>query len=93
MPRWSLADIPALDGRVAIVTGANSGLGFETALELARCGADVTMLVRDAGRGEAAHDRLLASAPEAKATVALADLADLASVRSFATAWLAGRRV
>jgi NAD(P)-dependent dehydrogenase (short-subunit alcohol dehydrogenase family) len=82
--------MPALDGRTAIVTGANSGLGYETALELARHGADVTMLARDEGRGTAARARLLAAAPAARVTLAVADLADLSAVRSFAGGWLAG---
>lgn len=90
MARWSAADIPPLDGRTAIVTGANSGLGYEVALELARHGAHVTMVVRDATRGGGALDRLQAEVPDARATLAIADLADLSSVRAFAEEWLAG---
>jgi NAD(P)-dependent dehydrogenase (short-subunit alcohol dehydrogenase family) len=92
VPPWTAADIPALGGRTAIVTGANSGLGFEVALELARHGAEVTMLVRDATRGAAALERLRAQVPDAHATLALADLADLASVRTFTAGWLADDR-
>jgi NAD(P)-dependent dehydrogenase (short-subunit alcohol dehydrogenase family) len=90
VPHWSAADIPALDGRTAVVTGANSGLGYETALALARHGADVTMLVRDEARGTAALARLRAAAPGARVTLAVADLADLSAVRTFADRWLAG---
>ncbi len=90
--RWSASDIPDQSGRVAIVTGANSGLGFHTALELARAGASVTMACRDAERGRAALERLRTSAPAADASLASLDLADLSSVRGFAADWLAGHR-
>jgi NAD(P)-dependent dehydrogenase (short-subunit alcohol dehydrogenase family) len=83
---WSAADIPDLTGRRAIVTGANSGLGYQTALELARHGASVLLACRDAGRGEAAVDRLRTALPSAKVTLAQLDLADLKSIRSFAAA-------
>ena len=84
MGRWSAADIPDLTGRAAVVTGANSGLGWQTALELARHGAAVTMACRDEAKGTAALDRLRAEVPAADAVVRLLDLADLASVRAFA---------
>jgi len=87
---WTAADIPPLDGRTAIVTGANSGLGYEVALELARHGAAVTMVARDASRGAGALDRLRAELTDANATLAVADLATLSSVRAFAMEWLAG---
>ena len=51
---WNVADIPAQTGKVAIVTGANAGLGLYTALELARAGAEVVLACRDFGRGMAA---------------------------------------
>ena len=50
--RWTAADIPDQSGRVAVVTGANSGLGLVTASELARHGATVVMAVRDVAKGE-----------------------------------------
>ena len=84
---WSTADMPDLTGRTAIVTGANSGIGFHAALELARHGARVTLAARDAGRGAAAVDRLRAEVPAADVTLGSLDLADLASVRSFAGAY------
>ncbi|MGI9597643.1 MAG: SDR family NAD(P)-dependent oxidoreductase, partial [Acidimicrobiales bacterium] len=59
MPDWSAAAIPDLAGRVAIVTGANSGIGLETTRELAAAGASVIMACRDRGRGEAARQRLI----------------------------------
>ena len=84
MARWSAADIPDLTGHTAVVTGANSGLGWQTALELARHGAIVTMACRDGEKGAEALGRLRAELPEADATVRILDLADLTSVRTFA---------
>jgi NAD(P)-dependent dehydrogenase (short-subunit alcohol dehydrogenase family) len=81
---WSAADIPDLTGRTAIVTGANSGIGYRAAVELARHGADLTLAARDPGRGADALRRLQAEVPEATVTLAKLDLADLASVRTFA---------
>ncbi|MBK9738165.1 MAG: SDR family oxidoreductase [Actinobacteria bacterium] len=87
--RWTSLDMPNLDGRVAVVTGANSGLGLETALELARHGAAVTLAVRDLDKGEQARADIAAAAPDAVVDVARLDLADLGSVRGFAEAWSA----
>ena len=84
MTKWTVADIPDLHGRRAVVTGANSGIGYYTALELARHGADVVLACRDAGRGKAALDRLHDDAPDASARLETLDLADLSSVRAFA---------
>ena len=87
MSSWTAAAIPDLRGRTAVVTGANSGLGFSTALELARHGADVTLACRDAAKGAAALGRLRIELPMAHARVAALDVANLASVQSFAAAW------
>jgi len=84
MARWTAADIPDLSGCGAVVTGANSGLGFQTALELARHGAHVVMACRDQGRGAHAVDRVRELAPGAQVELGALDLADLASVRRFA---------
>ncbi|GAA3923540.1 oxidoreductase [Actinomadura viridis] len=81
---WTAADIPDLRGRRAVVTGANSGIGYHTALELARHGASVVLACRSAERGQAAHDRMRAEVPDAEIELAALDLADLASVREFA---------
>ena len=87
--KWTARDIPDLTGRTSIVTGANSGLGFHTTRGLAGHGAAVTMAVRDTAKGETAAAQIRAELPSADITVARLDLADLASVRDFATAWSA----
>ncbi|MFO8074292.1 MAG: oxidoreductase [Polyangia bacterium] len=81
---WTPEDIPDQRGRVALVTGANSGLGYHTALELARRGARVVLACRDAERGKAALERLREEIPGAEIELELLDLADLGSVRSAA---------
>ncbi|MFF9280020.1 oxidoreductase [Streptomyces griseosporeus] len=80
--RWSLDSLPDLSGRTAVVTGANSGIGFVTAEALARAGARVVLAVRDQERGMAAAGRM-SGATEVRRL----DLADLASVREFAAGW------
>jgi NAD(P)-dependent dehydrogenase (short-subunit alcohol dehydrogenase family) len=84
MTHWTTSDIPDQSGRTAVVTGANSGLGFITARELARHGARVVMTARDPARGADALRRLHEDVPDADVELRELDLADLASVRSFA---------
>ena len=84
-----LCDIPHLAGRTAVVTGANSGLGFETALALARAGARVALACRDQAKGGAALDRIRQAVPDADVRLDPLDLADLASVRKFAAGFSA----
>ena len=81
---WTTADIPAQSGRVAIVTGANSGLGLVTARELARAGARVVMACRDEGKGREAVRAVEVRAPGSGVEVEQLDLAALDSVRAFA---------
>ncbi|WP_237478012.1 SDR family oxidoreductase [Lichenibacterium dinghuense] len=81
---WRIEDAPRLDGRRAVVTGASGGLGFETALGLARRGAAVVLAARDPGRAEAARRRIAGAVPGADVGFARLDLADLASVAAFA---------
>jgi len=76
---WSTSDMPDLSGRVAVVTGANSGLGVHTAEGLARAGARVIATARDRARGEEAVGRM-----DGDVELRVLDLADLSSVRSFA---------
>ena len=85
--KWSTADMPLLSGRRAIVTGANSGLGYFTTLALAEHRAKVTMAVRDISKGEAAAARIQAQFPDSDIEIARLDLADLSSVREFASNW------
>ena len=84
MAHWTADNIPDQTGRTFIVTGANSGLGYVTALELTRHGATVIMAVRNAAKGQGARDAIAAAVPGAKLEVAALDLADLNSVGEFA---------
>ena len=79
-----------LQGTVAMVTGASTGLGLETARALAAAGADVTLAVRTAERGAAAEATIRDRVPQASLECGLLDLTSLASVRDFA-AWFAAR--
>lgn len=81
---WTVADIPNQMGRRALITGANSGIGYYTAVELVHNGAHVLLGCRDQTKGDAALARLYAANPRASAEVVLLDLASLASVRAFA---------
>ncbi len=82
--KWTTEQIPDQTGRVAIVTGANSGLGLVTARELARRGASVVLACRNADKGTAALTAISAAAPAAKLELAALDLGSLASVEAFA---------
>jgi NAD(P)-dependent dehydrogenase (short-subunit alcohol dehydrogenase family) len=81
---WLAGHISSQVGRVFVVTGANSGLGLETARALGAAGATVIMTVRDLVKGEAAVEELQADQPEARFDLRHLDLADLDSVREFA---------
>ena len=81
---WTAADIPSLVGRSFIVTGANSGLGYQTSLALARKGAHVVLAVRDLEKGAAAVATIKEADAEANVEARHLDLADLDSVRAFA---------
>jgi NAD(P)-dependent dehydrogenase (short-subunit alcohol dehydrogenase family) len=82
--RWDEGSIPDQSGRVAVVTGANTGLGFETARALAEHGAAVVLAVRDVGKGKTAAEKIAASAPGADITLQHLDLGSLDSIRSAA---------
>ncbi|MFI5871572.1 oxidoreductase [Streptomyces sp. NPDC051445] len=86
MSGWSAHDIPDQSGRTAVVTGANSGLGYVTARELARKGARVVLACRSETRGQEAVRLLRAEMPFAEVELRPLDLGDLASVREFAEA-------
>ncbi len=84
MTSWDPRQLGEQAGRTFVITGANSGIGYWAALELARAGAHVVMACRDRSRGEAARRRLLEAVPGASVEVGTLDLASLASVREFA---------
>jgi NAD(P)-dependent dehydrogenase (short-subunit alcohol dehydrogenase family) len=86
---WTAADVPDQSGRIAVVTGANSGIGFEAAAVLARRGAHTVLACRDTGKAEDAVARLSAAVPEASVSVVRLDLASLESVRAAADQILA----
>jgi NAD(P)-dependent dehydrogenase (short-subunit alcohol dehydrogenase family) len=81
---WTADDIPDQSGRVAVVTGANSGIGLIAARELARAGAHVVLACRNTEKGDQALAAIHDAVPSADAVVSELDLADLASVREFA---------
>lgn len=85
--RWTADDLPDLTGKVAIVTGANSGIGFEAARELARKGAATVLACRSVERGQRALDALRAALPAADAVLMELDLASLDSIGRFAGAF------
>ena len=85
MAGWTTNDIPDLSGRIAVVTGASSGIGFEAAQALAAHGAQVILAVRDTARGEHCAARIRTHHPQASLVVSQVDLASLASVEAFAT--------
>lgn len=88
-PGWRASEIPDQSGRLAVVTGANSGLGLATSRELARAGATVVMACRDEVRGEIAMADVRSSVPGGELKPASLDLANLASVRACAESLLA----
>jgi NAD(P)-dependent dehydrogenase (short-subunit alcohol dehydrogenase family) len=87
--KWTATDIPALAGKTALITGANSGIGYQAALELARHGAHVYLACRNAEKGHAALSRLHVEAPGASAEVVLLDVSSIADVKRFAAEFLA----
>jgi len=82
--RWTTADVPDQRGRVAVITGGNTGIGFETAKVLAARGASVVLAVRDMDKGKRAAAEITAAIPDADVTVQRLDLASLASIRAAA---------
>ena len=84
MTKWTTADIPDQSGRVAVITGANTGLGYETALALAAHGAHVVLAVRNLDKGKDAISRIVAQSPQADVALQELDLTSLASTRAAA---------
>jgi len=89
MSHWSISDIPDLQGRVAFVTGANSGLGLETTRILTLKGAHVVMACRNIGKAQKAQAEIQATIPHASTELATLDLASLASIRECANTFRA----
>lgn len=90
MLKWTTKEIPDQTGKVALVTGGTSGLGFETALALAGAGATVVITSRNVGKALTALDSIRLKVPGAIAGFILLDLANLASVRACAAEFKAG---
>lgn len=84
MGEWSWEKLPDLSGKLAVVTGANSGLGFETTKMLTARGARVVMGCRSVDRAEEAQEKIKADLPYARLEMIPLDLADLSSVQKFA---------
>jgi NAD(P)-dependent dehydrogenase (short-subunit alcohol dehydrogenase family) len=88
MSKWRPQQIPTQQGRLAIITGANSGIGYQAARYLSRAGATVLLACRNREKGEHARAQIVSSQPTAKVEVRLLDVADLESVRRFANEFL-----
>ena len=84
--KWAEADVPDQSGRVVVVTGANTGIGYHTAAVLAYCGAHVVLAVRNLEKGNTALSRIVAASPGADVTLQALDLSSLDSVRTAADA-------
>jgi NAD(P)-dependent dehydrogenase (short-subunit alcohol dehydrogenase family) len=82
--KWTTDDIPDLSGKIVLITGANSGIGFEAAGELARKGAHIIMACRNIGKANAAKNEMMNEIPRSKPEIIHMDLADLKSVHLFA---------
>jgi NAD(P)-dependent dehydrogenase (short-subunit alcohol dehydrogenase family) len=84
MTKWTTADIPDQTGRVAVITGANTGLGYETALALVEHGAHVVLAVRNLDKGKDAAARITANGPRGAVALQELDLTSMDSVRAAA---------
>jgi NAD(P)-dependent dehydrogenase (short-subunit alcohol dehydrogenase family) len=82
--KWTAGDMPDQSGRIAVVTGSNSGLGLVTALELARKGATVVVACRNQAKGRAAIEQIQREVPEARLELSELDLSSQSSVKEFA---------
>jgi NAD(P)-dependent dehydrogenase (short-subunit alcohol dehydrogenase family) len=84
MSKWTTANIPDQTGRTAVITGANTGLGYETAAALAAKGAHVVLAVRNLDKGKAAADLISRATPDANVAIQELDLTSLDSIRAAA---------
>jgi NAD(P)-dependent dehydrogenase (short-subunit alcohol dehydrogenase family) len=78
--KWTKTDIPDQSGRVAVITGSNTGLGLDTAKALAGAGAEVVLAVRNTDKGEAARETILGAHPDATVQMQKLDLSSLESI-------------
>jgi NAD(P)-dependent dehydrogenase (short-subunit alcohol dehydrogenase family) len=92
MSKWTTANIPRQDGKLAILTGANSGIGLHAARELARAGCTVIVACRSMEKASSTRQRIVQEIPGANIEEGVLDLANLSSIRDFAKAFLATRR-
>jgi NAD(P)-dependent dehydrogenase (short-subunit alcohol dehydrogenase family) len=92
MSKWTPEEIPPQQGRLAIVTGSNSGIGYQTARYLSRTGATVILACRNREKGEGARAKIVSENPSAKVESRTLDVADLDSVRRFAAEFLSEGR-
>jgi len=83
-PDWTTDDMPSQHGRIALITGGTSGMGYEDALALARSGAQVIIAARNSERGAEAVARIQAAVPDAEVQFEAVDLADISSIRALA---------
>lgn len=83
-PDWNLADMPSQKGRIYVVTGGSSGMGFEDAKALAAAGAQVVIAARNPRRGQEAIEKIQIETPDANVQFEAVDLSNLASVRELA---------
>ena len=81
--KWDKTDIPDLSGKTAIITGANSGTGYEVSKALAGKGTEVIMACRDVEKGELAAAKIKEEFPKSSLKFMVLDLADLSSVKNF----------
>jgi NAD(P)-dependent dehydrogenase (short-subunit alcohol dehydrogenase family) len=86
--RWSYVDIPILEGKVSLITGANSGLGLQATHFLSDKGAEIVMAVRNVEKGEKAATDILRRSPSARLSVIQANLADLQSIQRLSRQFL-----
>jgi NAD(P)-dependent dehydrogenase (short-subunit alcohol dehydrogenase family) len=89
MARWTPEQMPSPAGLRVVVTGSNTGIGYEAAKVFAERGAHVTLACRNMEKADAAKDRILSASPSGTVDAMMLDLADLESVQAFADAFLA----
>ena len=91
MTDWTIANIPPQGGKLAVVTGATGGLGYQTAMRLAQAGAEVVLAGRNEAKGREAVSKIRNQFPDAKISFEALDLANLASVADFAQRFATGQ--